>query len=724
MGTPAVSSDSILPHLQRVLASTLFQSAGRSRALLKFIIEEYVGGRIDRLKEYTIGAEALGRGDSFDPRTDPIVRAEASRLRGRLERYYATEGQADPVVIVLSKGSYVPQFRDRAPSPVGTLSPAPVPARARTRRLLWIATGAFIAISALVIVAWGPQHWKHLSGRRLIQFDVELRSSGVLGSEVGTDVVLSPDGTRLVFVTLGSDGVTRLKTRRLDQSEVTELPGTEGARVPFFSHDGEWVAFEAAGKLKKTPVEGGAPVVLCDATNLLGGSWGEDSNIIVSMGWGKLWRLPASGGTPTAVLDLTGEHAFPAWPQLLPKGNAILFTNIGYGGPNRATIEALSLSTGKRTVLAKGGTYGRYLPNGYLAYVNQGTLFAVPFDLDHLQGRGAATPVLDHISYSATFGYAQLDFSRTGTFVFRKDAGGQVIAELQDREGKKEPLLRETGNYVWPRLSPDGQRLAFSVIESGVPSVWIYDRQTHRTLRLTTPAAMCLPLWTRDGHYLILGTQGGLFWIRADGTGKPEALLQSSTVQAPWSLSSDGSRLAYHEMNPATGFDLWTVPIKVSDTGVSAGKPEPFLRTPAFETYPAFSPDGKWVAYGSNESGSWEVYVRAFPEGDKEVQISTDGGRIPFWSPNGHELLYRTDDQRVIVATYTTRGRSLAVQVLKPWSPSRLADTGVLANLDLTPDGQRFVMLTTAMTPETQNHVTFMLNFLDEVQRRVPGEGQ
>ena len=722
MGASAVSRDLILEQQARVLASSLFQGAVRSRALLRFIVEESLDGRTDRLKEYTIGAEALGRGDSFDPRTDPIVRAEASRLRGRLERYYAAEGRADPIVILLPKGSYVPQFLDQKLAAATAPNHALAQKAFRSRMPIWIGAGTLIAACALVIGWWVPQHLKRPSGSQLIQFDVELQSLGSLGSEVGTDVILSPDGARLVFVSRGTDGVPRLNTRRLNQSQATQLIGTEGARSAFFSSDGGWVGFWAAGKLMKVPVEGGSPVVLCETNDLLGGSWGEDGNIIAAVGGGKLLRVSSAGGASATVLDLTGERAFPAWPQVLPKSDLVLFTTIGLTGPNGATIEALSFSTGKRTVLARGGTFGRYLSNGYLTYVNQGTLFAAPFDLDRMQASGTATPVLDHVSYSSAFGFAQLDFSQTGTLVYRKDNEEQVVVEVQDGAGRAEPLLAKPGHYLWPRLSPDGQRLAFFETESGAPGVSVYERRSGRTTHLATPKGTYLPMWTRDDRYLIVGGLAGLSWIRVDGTAKSEPLIQGNHVQVPWSLSPDGSRLAYHELNPVTGFDLWTVPIQVSKTGVTAGKPEPFLRTAAYETYPSFSPDGKWIAYGSNESGSWEVYVRPFPDRGERMQVSVDGGRIPFWSPNGHELLYRTDDQRIMVRAYRTKGNLFILQELRSWSPSRLADTGVLANLDLTSDGQRFAMLTPASTVESrqsENHATFMLNFSSEVQRRL-----
>jgi Tol biopolymer transport system component len=306
--------------------------------------------------------------------------------------------------------------------------------------------------------------------------------------------------------------------------------------------------------------------------------------------------------------------------------------------------------------------------------------------------------------------------------VYRKSGGGEVIAEWLDSSGKTEPLLAKPGRYLWPRLSPDGERLAVSVTEDGPASVWIYEQQSNRTTRLTSGAGRYHPLWSPDGRFLILGGAGGLNWLRPDSASKPEPLTHSNSVQIPWSFSPDGKRIAYHEMSSTTGFDLWTVPVQASGSGLTAGKPEPFLRTPAFETYPSFSPDGQWMAYGSDESGNWEVYVRAFPDNGKKVQISASGGRIPLWSPNGRELFYRTNDQRIMVATYTTNGGSFAAGSPRQWSQSRLADTGVISNFDLSPDGRRILALMPAVRPEdqqTENHVTFMLNFFDEVRRRV-----
>jgi serine/threonine-protein kinase len=715
-----ISAELIREQLGKILASPLFESAARSRALLKFLVEQTVANRASQLKEYTLGSEALGRGESFDPRTDPIVRAEASRLRGRLERYYAGDGLADAVVIVLPKGSYVPQFaRPRIAEGGVTGSPASGP------RFTWGRIAAWAAVLAIGISAVAWLRPERAPDAPLVQFDAEMKCRGSIGSEVSPAVALSPDGARLVFASIDPDGAKRLNMRRLDQAQTSELAGTEGARVPFFSPDGRWVGFWASGKLKKLPVEGGSPVALCDLSDLNGASWGEDGTIIAAMG-SSLLRIPESGGAPKNVLDLAKDSARPAWPQVLPGGNAVLFTAIGFAGPNHATIEALSLATGKRSVLARGGTFGRYLAGSYLTYINQGTLFALPIDLDRMEARGAAAPVLEGVSYSFTFGYADFDVSRTGVLVYRKNSGGPVTVEWLDSAGKAEALVAKPGRYLWPRLSPNGKRLALAVTESGDTSVWIYEGQPGRFARLPSPPGQYIPAWTPDGRYLILGGTGGLSWAAADGAGKPQPLTHSSNAQVPWSFTPDGSRLAYHELSASTGFDLWTVPIRESAAGLTAGVPEPYVQTPAFETYATFSPDGRWIAYGSNESGTWEVYVRAFPDNGTKVRVSAAGGRIPHWSTRGRELLYRTDDQRIMTASYAIQAGSFVVQSVRPWFQNQLADTGVLSNFDVSPDGRLIALIHAERYEDRQskNHVTFLLNFASEVRRRVGSQAK
>ena len=555
-----------------------------------------------------------------------------------------------------------------------------------------------------------------------MRVEAELQSRGVLGSEVGTDVVLSADGSRLVFVSLDATGTAHLNAQRLDQSTASELPGTEGARGPFLSPDGKWVGFWAAGALKKMPVDGGSPVFLCDAPDLLGASWGEDGRIVAALNRGMLSVVPEAGGPPTVILDLTRESLGPAWPQVLAEGRLVLFTAIGPAGSDSANLELLSLPDGARTVVVRGGTFGRVLANGDLTYVNQGALFAVPFDLEHRTVRGTAVPVLDDVAYSPPFGFAQIDIARNGTLVYRRQPGFTVMAI--DGSGAAQPLLSKPGRYVFPQLSPDGKRLAVSGVVSGTDLTSVYDvtpnqpeQQTFSTNRHK------FPIWTPDGRGLVLGGSEGLGYVDLGNAKEPQPLLQSRHPQVPWSFAPDG-RLAYHQPGATTGYDLWTVPLSVVAGKLTAGTPEAFLQTRHYEVYPSFSPDGKWLAYGSNESGSWQVYVQAFPnKGAKPIRVSDSGGRIPRWSPNRRDLLYRTDDQRMMVAAYRLKDGTLVFDPPNPWSSVVLGDTGVLANFDLSSDGSHLIAVMPAAKSgqQTPNHVTLLFNVFTEMGRRMSG---
>jgi Tol biopolymer transport system component len=268
----------------------------------------------------------------------------------------------------------------------------------------------------------------------------------------------------------------------------------------------------------------------------------------------------------------------------------------------------------------------------------------------------------------------------------------------------------------------DGRRLALTATESGVSSILVYDAQKDETTRVTTqPGDYSGLTWLPNGDALVFGGAAGLGWVHSDRPGAATPLANARTAQTPWSVAPGGGRLAYYERNLDTGFDLWTAAIVASDDGLKLGTPDPYLRTPAFEVYPSFSPDGRWITYASNESGAWEIYVRRFPDNGTKMRISSSGGVVPRWSPNGRELLYRTDAQRLMVAHYKAAGDSFVADTPRSWSPHSLADTGVLPNFDVGPDGERILALMPAARPEEQqsaNHVTFMLNFSDEVHRR------
>jgi serine/threonine-protein kinase len=605
--------------------------------------------------------------------------------------------------------------------------PPPVATNQQKNKLPWVVAGVLI----LALVAAGAG-WYNAARpaplRPLVRLEVDLGADVALGEPAlqGSNVTISPDGTRLVYT---SGNPPKLFTRRLDQPKAAELPGTQGAIEPFFSPDGQWIGFQSTGKLNKISVEGGAVVPLGDFA-FAGASWGEDGYIYMGVRAKGLVRIGESGGTPETVAALGNEEAALTSPQILPGGKAILFSAYTTANPDAASIRVMTLADHHPKTVSRGGTSPRYLATsngiGHLVYLNKATLFAVPFDLDKLETRGTALPILDDVDFNATFGHAQLSVSRGGTLVYRKGGGGSgllTVAWLAS-DGKTQPLLAKPGVYGRPSLSPDGQRLALEVTEGSGVDIWVYDWQRDTMTRLTFDGKTGAPVWSPDGRYIVFRSTGeGMFVTRSDGAGKAQLLVQSKNNQGPWSFAADGKRMAFHEQDSKTAYDLWTVPIESDGAGLRAGKPEAFLQTPADERYPSFSPDGRWLAYMSNESGTRQIYVRAFPDKGGKWQISNNGGEYPMWSRS--DLFFETADQHIMAAAYTVKGDSFVAGKPRLWSEKPMGGTaGTNKNVDLASDGKRIVALMPATeakeSQESQNHVVFLLNFFDELRRRAP----
>jgi len=530
MNGDGVERDVVLTHLQRVLSSTPFRQAERSAELLRYLVERSLNGAGDRVKEYIIGIEVLGRAKDFDPRTDPIVRAEASRLRGRLERYYAGEGQSDAVVIELPKGTYVARFLARPVTTPAEVQPhVPRQERSRPPPVRWIALGVLAIAGAFAGGVWSARSTSVAPAP--MRLDVQLQSGELIASDVGTSVVVAPDGSRAVFVSIDSLGAPHLRVRRFDGSAPMDLPGTTGGRGPFWSPDSRWIGFWAAGQLRKIAVDGGSPVVLCNAPDLLGASWSEDGSIVASLdATSRLVRVDgSSGGTPVTILDLAGEKTAPRWPQVLPDGKHVLYTAIGAAGVDRAAIEVASLADGKHSVLVEGGTFGRYVAPQHLTFVNQGTLYAVRFDPARLETRGTKVPILDDVAYSGTFGYAQFSVSETGIAVYQRAvAGGQMVVSLIDSVGRRTPLIDTPRQYGWPALSPDGQRLALVVVESGMRGLSVFTNLHERARLAWNAPGLEGGVWTSDGRHIVAPRKprarrrARVRWRAADAHRKPE----------------------------------------------------------------------------------------------------------------------------------------------------------------------------------------------------------
>jgi Tol biopolymer transport system component len=591
---------------------------------------------------------------------------------------------------------------------VGAVREPPLPQPAWRRALPWALS---VLASAAFVITLGIL-WRATRSTPPvpIELSLSLPAAEPLVRANGPAVVLSPDGLRIAYVAEASAGKDQIYIRALDKPEATPLEGAVGS-APFFSPDGQWIGFVGTGgRLEKVSVFGGAPVELCDADARRGESWGEDGTIVFPPTvTSPLYRISAAGGTPAAVthLDAGRKEITHRWPQILPGGEAVLFTaSADNNNFEHADVEAASLASGQAKVLVENAYFGRYLRSGFLAYVSGGTLFAVPFDVKDLKVTGTAMPVLPNIQADLTTGSAQFSFSQTGTAIYMtgESVGSQVTVALFDRKGVASPLVQQPGDYFAPRISPDGKRLALQV---GVGNVSVYDLARGTMTPLTFSPAECLnPVWTPDGKRIACsrlsapGVGPGISWLPSDGTGSMEPLMKGSTTpQYATSWSPDGGTLAFVQFSAKTGCcEIWTLPVNPNG---QPGQPRPFLGQGSSNalTQPSFSPDGQWLAYSSNESGVPQVYVVPFPGPGGKRQISVSGGRFPRWSKAGHELFFingNSPTSGLIAVPYGVQGNSF-----QPGKPVTLFQGGFERRdpypaYDVAPDGKHFAMLQAA----------------------------
>jgi serine/threonine-protein kinase len=627
------------------------------------------------------------------------------------------------------------------PAHEGGVDGLSTPSEARSNKVAWVVAGA-LGLVALSAAGFGWWRSTRPLDRPLIRLSVDLGPDAVAGFR--TTAVLSPDGTRIVFPIRGSNGVPQLATRTLDQPKATAMSGTEGGSDAFFSPDGQWIGFFAAGKLKKVAVQGGTPLTLCDVGEPRGGSWGEDGNIIFTPALDSgLMRVSSASGTPQPLTKTkTGNSiGLQRWPQVLPGGKGVLFTmSANPFSWEDADVGVVSVKTGEIKIVQHGGYFGRYVPSpygtGHLLYVHDGSLFAVPFDPDRLETSGSPVPILSDVAGNSVDGGGQFDGSMNGSFVYvsgKSPASSSYPIVWMDSSGKTTPLLAKPGAYGAPRFSPDGKRLAFTAWGSKGPDVWVYDweRDTPTQLTFTGPGNLEIA-WAPDGKHIVFGSRAAgtaaLWWIRSDGSGEPQKLLERKNTGVglrPQSFTPDGRRLAFDDnVTTDTGVETWTLPLDLSDPEhPKPGKPEPFLATAVRQVDATFSPDGKWMAYSSNESGGDDIFVRPFPGSGGKWRISTGGGKFPTWSRTGRELFYFSlSDGRIMVSNYTVQGDSFSATKPRVWSDRQMLLPNFIRVLDLHPDGKRFAVFPRPEIEEAKGnlHVTFLLNFSDELRHRSP----
>jgi WD40 repeat protein len=599
-------------------------------------------------------------------------------------------------------------------------TPSPKRVTRKAWRLRSLAAALFLA--ATVAGSW--LFWRHaappLGTGPLIQLDLDV------GDEV-SQLAISADGSQVVFLK-----GNQLMLRRLDQARFVPLAGTEGALYPFFSPDGKWVAFFSGGKLRKIGVTGGAPVTICDAQSARGGSWGDDGQIVASLNsTGGLFKVASSGGAPRPLTNLAGEsHGVTShrWPQVLPEARGVLFT-AGIAGTSIGSLRVLPKSRGPAKTLVENTPYGRFLRGGYLVYYQGGKLFAAPFNLDRLEISGPPVALMDRVAADTVRG-AVFEVSLSGTLLYR--SGNEEVGRMPfwlNSSGAFQQLAVRSGSYVTPRLSPDGKRLAFSVAQGGEYHLWILDLDSGNMKRLTfdDSETELLPVWTPDGEFVVFQSGNSVAWVRSDGSGKVERLdpsNRSPLPYLPYSFSRDGKYLAFAGDDPDTGLDLYVVRVERSGGALQFGPPHVLWRQAGGQYSPAISPDGRWLAYSSDESaGRGDVYVAPFsPEStaaNGKWQVSSDGGIYPVWSRDGRQLFYRSPDRHVMVANYVVRGGSFVADQPHAWAGRRLGVAGGLPSFDVAPDGSRVVGVFESEESNAETHLRVLLNVADELRRRV-----
>jgi serine/threonine-protein kinase len=608
-----------------------------------------------------------------------------------------------------------------------TPSTLAAPVAARARGVLWI-TGLLLLLGGMLAVAvWSP--WRPSAPRALdmMRFTVDL---GV-DDGLGPTLAISPDGTRVVYRTRPSGGRSALlATRRLNEARDTLLTGTEGGFNPFFSPDGQWIAFFRGSKLWKVPSAGSTPIALCDAPlGGRGGHWGDDGSIVAELNpFSGLWRVSDQGGVPQRLTRPSLERH--AWPQFLPDGKAILYSAGAEGLLENGRIEVLPLDGSPAVTVLRGGYQARYLPtgptNGHLVYVHARGLYAVRFDPARRELLGKPVRVLDDVASAGTQYGTAFSFSRTGTLAYvAGPVNDKWTLAWADESGGVQPLAVASGAYYTPRVSPDGNMIAVSVDGDKGQDIFVYDISRDTMSRVTfTGEGNLWPIWAPDGKHLVFTSRnaegGHLWWTRIDGTKQPARLFTSKNSLRQIAISADGRHVGYTEQDPEAGTDLWILPLDLTDPDSPRPQtPRAVLRTRANEGAPAFSPDGRWLAYITDELGPWDVWVQPFPSLQGRWQISKGNGSYIFWSRKVPEVLYGGRGGVVRVA-YTAEGERFVPGRRTPWPlpAGHTAPVGIEI-MDLAPDGRRFLIapeLDSAPRRES-GRVTFLVNFFDELRR-------
>jgi len=589
--------------------------------------------------------------------------------------------------------------------------------------LPWVAAAAAAVVLGGAGVAWGLLHHAPVPPRTPVHWTYTQKVLFLVPS-------LSRDGSRLAVTELNGSQVG-LSLRMMDQTEGKPIPGAEGMFYSEFSPDGQWIAAFAGansdgrisdGKLKKIPVTGGTPITLASVPSSLGLTWGDDDTIVFAGGKG-LTRISSSGGTAKTIAEpdaKKGEIAYRT-PHFLPGARALLFT---IGTASSSQVAVLDLKTGGHRVVVDNGKDARYVPSGHLIYARGNTLFAAPFDARRLEVTGPEAPAVEGVSSTGTGGAAvEYAFSDNGLLVYIEGSsriGNATSLGWVDRQGQVQPLS-ESALWGTGRLSPDGRRVANEIYTANVGDgnpgdIWVFELERHTKTRLTFEGENAYPIWTPDGRRITFGAtlagKHGIYSVMADGSARPELLLATDSAAYPNSWSPDGKSLLYQQTAAGKPSRIWVLPV----SGGAAGTPAPLHDNATYDGDAQVSPDGRWVAYISAETGQNEVYVHPFPGPGGKERISTQGGDSVRWSHNGRELFYliRNGQGALMAVDFQTTPQ------LHIGLPQVLTKTTFGTTWDPAPDGKHLLVEMVGGTGEGARIMHGISDWFAELSRRVP----
>jgi len=578
--------------------------------------------------------------------------------------------------------------------------PAPVAARRRSRERIWMAASVLLAAAAGVLGLLLFQSSRQPV--RVIRSSLTPPEGAVfwLDSATPGPPALSPDGSRVVFSARGTDGKIRLHVRGLDAVESTPLPGTEDAQYPFWSPDSRSIGFFAGSKMKAVEAAGGPPVTLCSTeADPKGATWRKDGTILFAKGSAStIWRLPPGGGEVAEVTHFDQKRADNSHrhPRFLPDGKHFLYLARSSTVPSEGhPVILASLDGGPEKVLLRSPAAVEYA-SGHILFLRDRTLMARPFDAGRNEFSGNPFPVAENVSLlSLTSAVAVFTASQNGELLYRT-ATGQASAKLQwlGRDGNAQGTLGDTGDYIEVSLSPDGKRAAASVRDSntGNRDIWIFDVARNLGTRFTfDPGNEDSPVFSPDGNWVAFAGnqkgQEGIYRKSSSGSSDQESLYESKYSVSPVCWSSDGRYLAFFEQVPETKSDIKFFDLK------GDRKPQIFLKTPNFEYPVAFSPDGHWLAYGSDESGKFQIYVTSFPTPGRKWQISREDGAYAYWSADGKEILYHAFSGDLYAVDVAIRPDSIEPGIPKALFKLPIPPKAAGPDIYPTADHQRFLFL-------------------------------